>query len=108
MARGGFTAGPKTAGPVKNNEPNRPIFDSNKDPNSQSNSNPSEVEGEEDEYDDEYDEEYDDEEEDGLQGQGSFAVRLDSNQVGNNKNLNFRRQMIPNEAHLAQLKSAGD
>lgn len=96
MARGGGSVGPgpKSAVPFKNVEPNRPIFDSQRDSNGnggQSNQT-SEVEGEEDEYDDEYDDDYDDEDEDGgLPGQGSFAVRLDSNQVGNNKNLNFRR-----------------
>ena len=70
MARGGagIGPGPKTpGGPIKNIEPNRPIFDSQRDPNGgQSSQHPSEVDGEEDEYDDEYDDEYEDEEEEGL------------------------------------------
>jgi len=37
MARGGIGPGPKTAGiPSKNIEPNRPIFDSSRDPNAAS------------------------------------------------------------------------
>ena len=69
ITRGGFNPGPGGAkpttgggGPVKNVEPNRPIFDGGQ------NNGQSEQEGEEDEYDDEYDDEYEDEEESALQG----------------------------------------
>ena len=63
MARGGIVGpAPKTAGPQRNVEPNRPIFDNNGAPSSQQ---ASEIQGE-DEYDDEYDDEYYDTEDDAL------------------------------------------